>query len=266
MMHVFIALIVFAAALVGASPSYAQAVSAPAAKVDSGYILGPGDVIEVEVLGQADFGKARVKLQPDGTVPLPAIGTIVAGGRTVQQLASQIEQKLVQAQYYKNPTVNVDIVSYASRYVIALGAVAQPGLVPIDRPYRLSEVIARVGGLKDGAADYVVLTSANGLQQKISVDALSRGGPGADPMVSPNDKLFVPTAETFYIYGQVNAPGAYPISERMTVRQALARGGGLTAMGSEGRLTVYRGGTKLRLSLDSLLRPGDTIVVGERLF
>ena len=262
-MRVLLAFLAFTFGLLSATPSFAQAAPAPSATANAGYILGPGDVIEVEVLGQADFGKSRVKLQPDGTVPLPVLGTVVAGGRTVQQLASQIEQKLVQAQYYKNPTVNVDIVSYASRYVIALGAVAQPGLVPIDRPYRLSEVIARVGGLKEGAADYVVLTSANGVQRQYQVDALSRGGPAS---VSPNDKLFVPTAEIFYIYGQVNAPGAYPITDRMTIRQALARGGGLSAMGSEGRLTVYRGGKKLRQTLDSFLQPGDTIVVGERLF
>lgn len=266
MMRFLIAFVAFALGVLGATPSLAQTASPTRPVADAGYVLGPGDVIEVEVLGQADFGKARVKVQPDGTVPLPVLGTVIAGGRTVQQLASQVQQKLVQAQYYKNPTVNVDIVSYASRYVIALGAVAQPGLVPIDRPYRLSEVIARVGGLKEGAADYVVLTSANGQQRQIPVDALARGGPGADPMVSPNDKLFVPTAELFYIYGQVNAPGAYPITERMTVRQALARGGGLTAMGSEGRLTIYRGKAKLKQGLDSFLLPGDTIVVGQRLF
>jgi polysaccharide export outer membrane protein len=230
------------------------------------YLLGPGDVVEVEVLGQADFGKPRVKIAPDGTIPLPVLGTVRAGGLTVQQLAAEVRSKLVQAQYYTNPTVNADIATYASRYVIVLGDVAQPGLVPIDRPYRVSEVLARVGGLKDNAADYVVLSPVVGPERHIPVASLSRNGPNNDPYVSPDDKLFAPEAQVFYIYGQVNAPGSYAIKAGMTIRQALARGGGLTGSGSEGRVSIYRNDRKIKLPLDTLLQGGDVITVGERLF
>jgi len=230
------------------------------------YVLGPGDVVQVEVLGQADFGTPRVKVAPDGTIPLPVLGTIQAGGLTTQQLAAAIKSKLVQAQYYNNPTVNVDIATYASRYIIVLGDVAQPGLVPIDRPYRVSEILARVGGLKDNAADYVVLSPVTGPERHIAVSTLSRNGPNNDPYVSPDDKLFVPEAQLFYIYGQVNAPGSYPLKDAMTIRQALARGGGLTASGSEGRVSLYRHDRKIKLPLDTPLQGGDVVVVGERLF
>ena len=52
----------------------------------------------------------------------------------------------------------------------------------------------------------------------------------------------------------------------MTIRQALARGGGMTASGSEGRVSVYRNDHKIKIPLDTPLRGGDVIVVGERLF
>jgi len=234
--------------------------------IQKSYVLGPGDVVQVEVLGQADFGTPRVKVAPDGSIPLPIIGTIQAGGLTTQQLAATVRNKLVAAQYYNNPTVNVDIATYASRYVIVLGDVAQPGLVPIDRPYRVSEILARVGGLKDNSADYVVLSPVVGPERHIDVASLSRNGPNNDPYVSPDDKLFVPEAQLFYIYGQVNAPGSYPLKSGMTIRQALARGGGMTASGSEGRVSVYRNDHKIKIPLDTPLRGGDVIVVGERLF
>jgi polysaccharide export outer membrane protein len=230
------------------------------------YILGPGDVVEIEVLGQADFGKPRVKIAPDGTIPLPVLGTVQAGGLTIQQLSTLIQRKLVQAQYYTNPTDNADIATYASRYVIVLGDVAQPGLVPIDRPYRVSEVLARVGGVKDNAADYVVLSPVTGGELRIPVASLARNGPNNDPFVSPDDKLFVPEAQLFYIYGQVNAPGSYPLKSGMTIRQALARGGGLTASGSEGRVSLYRNDHKIKVPLDTPLLGGDVVTVGERLF
>ena len=78
--------------------------------------------------------------------------------------------------------------------------------------------------------------------------------------------MFVPEPEQFYIYGQVNAPGAYPLRSGMTLRQALARGGGLTPSGSAKRLTLYRGEQKLKQSLDTVLQAGDVVVIGERLF
>jgi polysaccharide export outer membrane protein len=52
----------------------------------------------------------------------------------------------------------------------------------------------------------------------------------------------------------------------MTLRRALARGGGLTASGSTGRVKVYRNGEERKMKLDELLQPGDVVVVGERVF
>jgi polysaccharide export outer membrane protein len=251
-------------ALPAAAWAQAPAPVAPSTAASSPYALGPGDVIEIEVLGQQDFGKPRVRIRPDGSVPLPMIGDVSAANLTISEFARNVERRLVQRQLYTAPSVNADIVSYASRYVVALGAVGQPGLVPVDRAYRVSEVLARVGGAKEGA-QYVILSSPTGEQRKIAIDDLARSA-AADPFVQPNDKLFVPEAETFYIYGQVNAPGAYPVREGMTLRQAIARGGGLTASGSEKKLRVHRGNEKLRLKLDSVLRPGDVLVLGERLF
>ena len=52
----------------------------------------------------------------------------------------------------------------------------------------------------------------------------------------------------------------------LTVRQAIARAGGLTASGSDKKVQVNRGGSKVKLSADALVEPGDVLVVGERLF
>jgi polysaccharide export outer membrane protein len=248
----------------GAAPLGAR--NATPMEAEAAYILGPGDIVEIEVLGQADFGKPRVRIRPDGTVPLPMIGSVRAVDLNLAQLATAVERRLIEMGFYRQPSANVEIVSYASRYVTVLGAVAQPGLVPIDRPYRVSEILARVGGVKETGADHVILSSANGLERKIPVQQLARGGVASDPLVSANDKLFVPAAEVFYIYGQVNAPGAYTVQEGMTLRQALARGGGLTASGSAKRLSVHRDGRKLKPDLNTVLRPGDVLVVGERIF
>jgi polysaccharide biosynthesis/export protein len=48
----------------------------------------------------------------------------------------------------------------------------------------------------------------------------------------------VPSAPVYYIYGEVQRPGAYAIGRSMTVEQAMAQAGGPTIRGSEGRLRL----------------------------
>lgn len=244
-----------------ANPALAQE-----AVTDAGYVIGVGDVIEVSLVGVADY-RSRVKVQADGTVLLPYAESVKAADRTALQLGREIGGTLARGGYFVKPQVIVDIVSYASRYVTVLGAVASPGLVPVDRTYRLSEILARVGGKREGGADHVMLRRASGEELKLSLDGLATGGEASDPQVQPGDKIYVPDAGQFFIYGQVNAPGAYPLRDGMTVRQALARGGGLTQLGSQKRVKIFRGGKQVKgAGLESAVAAEDVVVVGERYF
>jgi polysaccharide export outer membrane protein len=150
---------------------------------------------------------------------------------------------------------------------VVLGAVANPGLIPIDRPYHLSEILARVGGVRENGADYVILRPEKGEQRRLSIQALATGDASQDPLVAPGDKIFSPKAEVFYISGQIKLPGAYPLSTDMTLRMAIARGGGLTETGSENRITITRHNVDLdRAALNGKIEPDDVIVVGQSFF
>ena len=142
-----------------------------------------------------------------------------------------------------------------------------PGLVPVDRAYHLSEIVARVGGIKESGASFVILQPQHGEQRKISIATLATGAASDDPLVSPGDKIYSPAAELFYVTGQVKGPGAFPIIADMTLRMALSRAGGLTNSGSDKKITITRKGTDLtHVSLNEKIQPGDVIKVGERLF
>lgn len=228
------------------------------------YVLGPEDIIEVEIVGQPD--KARARVYTDGTVQLNLIGKLVAQGKTPRQLGDEIAQAMKAGGFYANPVVNVEVSGYSSRYVTVLGAVGSPSLVPINRAYRLSEIVARVGGVRPDAADYLIIRSEAGAENRYMIDELSTGDLTKDPFVTPGDKIFAPVAEIFYISGQVNSPGPFPMKTGMTVRQAIARAGGLTASGSDKKISATRGGKKAKLAADAKVEPGDVLVVGERLF
>ena len=249
-------------------PPAAASTTAPAAgSVNDGYQIGPEDVVEVDVLGQSDF-RSRVKVKADGTIPLPYLGSVQAAGYTAITLAQAVTSRLKAAGIYADPVVNVEIAAYASRYIIALGEVGSTGIVPVDRAYRLSEILARVGGIKASGTTYVILTRQGQPEVRVPFENLAKGTEQDDPMVQPGDKIFVPKAELYYLTGAIKSAGEYPINEpNITVRKAIARAGGVAANGSENKVKIFRQGREIkRVNQETLVQPGDSIVIGERLF
>lgn len=250
-------------------PASAAIQSAPpasdAAAGDTGYVLGRDDVVEVTLVGRTDFG-GRARVQADGTIQLPLIGRLLAADKTTAEVADSVRTALKSGGFFADPIVSVEVVAFASRYVTVLGAVGSPGLVPMNRPYRMSEILARVGSVRADAADYLVLRTEKGEEKRLVIKDLATGDLNADPYVSPGDKIFAPQADQFFIYGAVQGPGAFALTTDMTVRQAIARAGGLTESGSDKKVAATRGGKKVKLKLDDKLQAGDVLVVGERLF
>lgn len=248
----------------GAAPSEAAA-GQPAVIVDQSFALGVGDVVEVGVVGQP---ASRARVGNDGEIVLPLLGKVKALNLTANELAQKIQDALVKGGFYANPVVRVEVVGVSSRFATVLGNVASPGLLPLDKTYHLSAVVARVGA-HAGESGFVILTRADGSSKKYSMEELATGGGAEDPVVMPGDKIYVPaaTAEVFYVSGQVKAPGAFPIQKDMTVREAIARSGGLTEMGSEKKVKIFRKNVQLKgAKLDTKLEAGDIVEVGERLF
>lgn len=266
-------LIALVVALASVGPAVAQEVSTAVAtpvtaavNLDDGYVVGVGDVVEITVLGRDEF-RPRVQVQVDGTIQLPYLNSIQAANKTVLQLRNYVQQMLKAGGYYANPAVSVMVVTNASRYAIVLGEVASPGLVPLDRALRVSEVLARVGGTRSIGADAIILTRPNGEAISLRLADVAAGTAETDPVVNPGDKIYVSPPKQFYIYGQVNSPGTYPIDSGMDLRKALARGGGLTQLGTERGVKIYRDGERVKdFDPSQPIQPGDVVVVGERFF
>ena len=249
--------------------SATQATGAPAPatgmEASGGYILGRDDVISVGLLGRNDFG-GRARVQVDGTIQLPLIGKITAAEHTTSELAELIRKALQTGGYYADPIVNIEVVSFASRYVMVLGSFGSSGLIPMNRPYRLSELLARVGGVREGAADYIIVRSLDGQEKHYSIRELATGDISQDPFVKAGDKLYAPAADIFYVYGQVRSPGVFPVAANMTVQMALVRAGGVTEQGSDKSVEVTRGGKVIKLESSGKIQAGDVIFINEKLF
>ena len=91
-----------------------------------------------------------------------------------------------------------------------------------------------------------------------------------DYLKNPKVSVEVMNYRPFYILGEVNKPGEYPYTNGLTVFNAVATAGGFTYRANEGRVFI-RGKSDTRehsvaLTGTTLVSPGDTIRIGERLF
>jgi polysaccharide export outer membrane protein len=85
--------------------------------------------------------------------------------------------------------------------------------------------------------------------------------------IRDGDTVLVPRAESAYVLGEVNSPGAYPVQRATTLEQLLSLAGGLSADAAQGRISIERDGKTLRnVRLSELVRPGDTVKVPPRFF
>jgi protein involved in polysaccharide export with SLBB domain len=91
-----------------------------------------------------------------------------------------------------------------------------------------------------------------------------------DYIVNPRVSIEVLNYRPFYILGQVNAPGSYPYSAGMDVRQAIAMAGGFTRRARTSTVKVIRQTAEGTVEIDpkpgAPVLPGDTIEVDRRLF
>lgn len=241
---------------------------APIVVVDANFTLGVGDSVNVGLVGRTDFNTAS-QVSSEGTIFLPLVGQVKALGLTTADLSKQIEASLKKGGFFADPVVHIEVTGVASRYATILGDVSSPGLLPLDRDYHLSDIVARVGARAGEGRGTIVVTHASGQSKKYSIEEIATGGGDGDPKVQPGDKIYFPAsvAEVFYINGQVRSPGAFPATQGITVREAIARGGGLTDMGSDRKTKVFRKNVQLKnVTLDTVLQPGDIVQIGERLF
>jgi polysaccharide export outer membrane protein len=264
-----------------ATPLSAQSALSTPAVAD--YVIGPQDVLTIQVFDQADLG-GKYTVEADGTFSFPLIGRVLAGGLTLRAFETELRKKLADG-YFKNPQVTVAVETYRSQRVFVMGEVRQPGPVPLTGGMTLIEALARAGSTMPTASGEVAIVrapkdakgpvlpgqGANADIQHANIKDLQAGALSQNVDLHDGDTIFVPRAETIYVFGQVKNPGAYSLTEReTTVLQALSLAGGVTENGAMNRVKVVRiaKGEKqeIKMKLTDLVKPGDTVIVPERYF
>jgi polysaccharide export outer membrane protein len=237
------------------------------------YTLGPGDVVKMSVYGHTDLTTVA-RISATGKTTLPLIGELLLGGMTLAEAETRIARELDSRGFVNRPQVTMVIDEYHSQVVAVLGFVNKPGQYPIEGRTTVLDMIARAGGLaQEGNYTVNLIRTEDGkttLQQLDMERLLARGDGSVNLVLMNDDVVYVPRMDMFYIYGEVQHPGAYRLDKDMTVMQGIALSGGLTAHGSERGISIRRRqGDKFTTS-DSKpttgLEPNDVVFVNSSLF
>ena len=251
------------------SPAFAQ----------TNYVLGPQDVLNITVLGEDDLSR-KYTIEQDGTVSFPLIGRVTARGLTLRALEQEIRTKLVTGGYLKNPEISVAIDAYQSQRIMVWGQVNEPGEYQLTGDTTLLSALARAGSVTSSAGREAVIvrprkgsggTAADPEIIKVDLGDLQAGDLTLNIALLDGDTVNIPKALSVFVSGHVKNPGGYAVDEGMTVLQVLSLAGGLTDRGSDRRINILRtaDGKKKELKgvkLTAVVQPGDTIVVGQRIF
>jgi len=245
-------------------PSYSLSVSSPnqLAEWQQRLTLGPGDVLNVSIYGEAGTDRPGLVIGPDGRLNYLEAQDVVASGLTVDELRARLDEIL--GQFHLSAKTVVIPVAYQSKRFFVLGSVVGKGVYPLDRPVTIVEAVAQARGfvsregliLADLSRSFWIRKDRDGQFARLNVDfegLFLRGDLTQNLPVAPDDYIYFPPGDSpdVYVVGEVFRPGTLPYSSDLTVMQAIVRSGGFLEVAFQRRVLVVRG---------SLTRP-ETFVV-----
>lgn len=237
-------------------------------------LLGAGDVLKISVYGNPDLA-LETRVSEAGEITFPLVGNVALGGLSVSAAEKKIGGLLESGNFLRKAQVNIIVTSLQSQQVSVLGQVNRPGRYPIEGKRSVMDLLAMAGGIGAEGGDTVSLIRKRGgksTKEDIDIiDMVRNANLNRDFDLTGNDVIYVERAPRFYIYGEVQRPGAFRLERSMTVLQALSVGGGLTPRGTERSMRIKRRAANgvmqvITAKHDDLLQVDDVVYVQESLF
>lgn len=261
------------------------------------YLIGGGDVLQIMVYDELDLNKT-VRVSTGGVISFPLIGEVKVAGHTAAQVEWKL-QNLLKEGYLRSPQVAVLVTEYHSKEIFILGAVERPGAFPLTKRSNLLEMLSRAGGIatksETAGRELILLRpiapkegeGGEDIQevQHIRIDLqklLSGGDVSLNLLVQDKDTLYIPLADSLFVFGEVKNPGSHKILEKdITLLEAITMAGGFTPIAAPSRTKIVRMEKDVERTIlvnvddivkrgdkskDVRLKAGDLVVVPESFF
>ncbi len=151
--------------------------------------ISPQDTLDINVFKVPDLSATAIKVESNGVISLPLVGSVRVAGLSIAQAESVITQRLTQ--YMQEPKVSVVRTDNAvSKRVTVEGEVRTPGVFPIKGNLSFLQAIAMAQGVTELGNSRNVLFFRDGAQHNVSLD-LVRTGQIPDPILRGDDRIIV---------------------------------------------------------------------------
>jgi protein involved in polysaccharide export with SLBB domain len=238
------------------------------------YRLGPGDLIEIQMVGRLEVTKHQVAVGPDGVINVPPIGAIDIRGLTLSDANQRIGDRV--RSMFRFVETTMAVAQPRCFEVVLSGDVERPGTMLTPATRRLQDVILAAGGIAPrGSVRHVRLTVG---QQEREVDLLRfemTGDLSQNPLVQDGLRVHVPPrGPAVNLSGAVRRPGEYELDSFGSLGELFSLVGGLhptaarrdarlTRVGPDGRKETFSVDlqTALAPSTDVRMRGGDVLFV-----
>ena len=238
-------------------PSFTAAPVADTATVDASllqrpafeYRLGPGDVLDIEVLGDVNTQASSV-VGPDGKIYFYLLPGIDVWGLTVAQARERVVQEMQKYVREQQP-VSVSLRKAENQRIWLLGRLNKPGIYSMGGPMTLLEALSEAGGpapagafasmagpigvnssraANDEAADLSrAFIIRDGRMLRVDFNRLLREGDMSQNVyLQPNDFIYLPSATigNVHVLGAVESPRAIDYVNQLSLVQAVSQAGG----------------------------------------
>ncbi|MGD7654435.1 MAG: SLBB domain-containing protein [Verrucomicrobiales bacterium] len=246
---------------------------------DETYVLRPNDVIRLDVYEEPDL-TTIARILKTGHASFPLIGSVKVGGVSVME-ASKTIRDLYARDYLVDPKLTLAVQEYATDFISVIGAVRNPGRIPVPQSgdLDLASAVATAGGLAAHAdTESIQLVRASGSTSTYSMAQIENGG---KLKLAAGDRIIVKQSDfvgkSVTIVGQVRKPGilGFPVDGRLNLVNAIAMCGGMTDLANTKKVAINRKGQVIELDYRKLsqqgdkrfyLQPDDVVTIPERLF
>lgn len=169
------------------------------------FLVAPYDTLTIDVFGVEELSNRKVRVDGNGEIAFPLIGTLRVSGLEPAAVSTLIEDRL-RSRYVRDPQVTTSLEESENRSVTIFGQVKSPGVYPVLGKTSLMKAVAQARGFDQYAnpRDVVVFRTVEGQRMATLYDlsAISRGY-YSDPAIYANDLVVVGDSSSRRLFDDV---------------------------------------------------------------
>lgn len=207
---------------------------------DSGYSLDTGDILEIQLVGQANYIE-DFYIKRDGSINLPDIAKINVAGLSIKNASELIKSKVNST--FIGTEAFISLKEIRDINVVVSGNAKNPGIYTLTGNSNLLHAVSVAGGVSEqGSLREINLIRENKIIESLDVyDLLISGKYNLDKRLRSGDVIFVAARKNIVtVDGAVKRPAKYEVKDGQTLHNVIDYANGLKNTADLSNLSVSR--------------------------